>query len=141
MNCKVCQIETNFPNGLCANCHNCGLVGINSEGLIFDPNKLKYFVIGGGFGPVLSDHIFNLIQSLNNKVSTQLNIFYPETVDVDGINDPSGRITYFGKATRVRDNIYQCLARVDSSLCRVEVSIKFSERSSSEVTFITNSKI
>lgn len=50
---------------------------------------------------------------------------YPNTVEVEGIRDPSGRITYIGQAVRVRDNVYHCLAIVDSALCRVEVTISF----------------
>lgn len=125
MNCKVCQAETNYPNGLCAYCHNCGLVGVCDEGLIFNLNTLKHLASMGRFGPVPSDHIFRLIESLEKQDSKSSDAPYPETVEVDGIDDPSGRITYFGKATRIKDNVYHCLARVDNALCKVEVSIKF----------------
>lgn len=125
MNCKVCQTNTNYPNGLCAYCHNCGLVGVCDEGLIFNFDTLKHLAFQGRFGPVPSEHLLKLIGSLEKKALKPVDTSYPETVEVDGIDDPTGRITYFGKATRIKDNVYHCLARVDNCLCKVEVSINF----------------
>lgn len=51
----------------------------------------------------------------------------PAEIDVDGMIDPKsgGRIRYVGKATRMVDGSYLCLADVDGRLCRVEVRITF----------------
>lgn len=47
-----------------------------------------------------------------------------DVINVDGITDRDGRIEYIGKAYRVNDDIYHCIAIVDGSLCKVEVTIK-----------------
>ena len=56
---------------------------------------------------------------------TQLHLFYPERVPVDGRLDMDGRITYIGDARYDHgDGFYKCLARVDNALCLVEVRIQ-----------------
>ena len=53
---------------------------------------------------------------------------YPEKIPVDGIIDRDGRITYIGDAMYSHgDGFYRCLARVDETLCIVEVRIKLGE--------------
>lgn len=43
-------------------------------------------------------------------------------IDVDGVKDPKRDITYIGKATKV-DGKWICLANVEGTLCRVEITI------------------
>lgn len=47
----------------------------------------------------------------------------PDEICVDGLVDASGRIVYWGKATRMPSGKFRCLAAVDGCLCIVEVSI------------------
>lgn len=44
-------------------------------------------------------------------------------IDVDGYFDEVRNISYFGKATRLLNGRYSCLAEVDGRFCRVEVTI------------------
>jgi len=56
---------------------------------------------------------------------TQLNLFCPPKVNLDGRTDKDGRILYLGDATYTHgDGFYRCLAQVDSALCVVEVRIR-----------------
>jgi len=45
-------------------------------------------------------------------------------LDVDGMADPNHDITYIGKATKMEDGTWRCLANVEGALCLVEVNIK-----------------
>ena len=45
-------------------------------------------------------------------------------LDVDGMVDPKHDITYIGKATKMEDGTWRCLANVEGALCLVEVNIK-----------------
>lgn len=50
--------------------------------------------------------------------------FYGETIDVDGLRDAKcPDVTYWGQATCVFDNTYQCCANVNGVLCVVEISV------------------
>jgi hypothetical protein len=56
---------------------------------------------------------------------TQLNLFYPPTVPLDGQLAAGGLVTYYGEAQYSHgEGFYICLARVGNVLCRVEVRIK-----------------
>lgn len=56
----------------------------------------------------------------------QLDLQYdpPVTVDVNGMLDPEGQISYIGKAHRQLDGKWRCLANVGGALCLVEVRIE-----------------
>lgn len=54
---------------------------------------------------------------------TQLSLFYPPTIDLDGMVDERNQVEYMGQATYSHDNHYQCLAKVDGALCVVEVKV------------------
>lgn len=57
---------------------------------------------------------------------TQLNLFYPNKVPLDGHIDCDGAVTYVGDATYQRgEGFYKCLARVGEALCVVEVRLCF----------------
>ena len=45
-------------------------------------------------------------------------------IDLDGVVDPKTGIQYLGKAVRMPDGTWRCLANLGGCLCRVEVSIK-----------------
>lgn len=45
-------------------------------------------------------------------------------IDLDGVIDRDGLVTYIGKATHSNGSKYRCLARVGDALCVVEVDIK-----------------
>lgn len=45
-------------------------------------------------------------------------------IDVNGIKDPNHDITYMGKAVKMEDGTWRCLANVEGSLCLVEIIIK-----------------
>ncbi|HVJ92313.1 MAG TPA: hypothetical protein VM580_21080 [Labilithrix sp.] len=51
----------------------------------------------------------------------------PDEIDLDGMIDPKSNegIRYVGKAKRMVDGSYLCLADVGGALCRVEVRITF----------------
>lgn len=50
--------------------------------------------------------------------------FYGKTIDVDGLRDAKcPDVTYWGKATCVFDNTYQCYANVNGVLCAVQVLV------------------
>lgn len=56
---------------------------------------------------------------------TQLHLFYPARVDVDGVIDLDGFVTYIGAAHYSHgDGIYVALARVGQSLARVELKVR-----------------
>lgn len=56
---------------------------------------------------------------------TQLHLFYPPKISVHDRIDADGRITYIGEATYSHgDGFYKCLARVDNSLCVVEIRVQ-----------------
>lgn len=44
-------------------------------------------------------------------------------IDVDGVFDEATGIRYIGKATRTFDGRWLCLAQIDNTLCRVELTI------------------
>ncbi|MCK9567558.1 hypothetical protein M0R72_01250 [Candidatus Pacearchaeota archaeon] len=45
-------------------------------------------------------------------------------LNVDGMHDPNHDITYIGKATKMEDGTWRCLANVEGALCLVEVNIR-----------------
>ena len=45
-------------------------------------------------------------------------------LNVDGMRDPNHDITYIGKATKMEDGTWRCLAKVEGALCLVEVNIR-----------------
>lgn len=45
-------------------------------------------------------------------------------VDLDGTFDEQKQVRYIGKAWRMPDGTWRCLADVHGCLCRVQVSIK-----------------
>jgi hypothetical protein len=47
-----------------------------------------------------------------------------EQIDVAGMMDPKHNIVYIGKATKMEDGTWRCLANVEGSLCLVEVNIR-----------------
>ena len=51
-------------------------------------------------------------------------------LDVDGMADPNHNITYIGKATKMEDGTWRCLANVEGALCLVEVNIRPNLRAS-----------
>jgi hypothetical protein len=51
----------------------------------------------------------------------------PSELDVDGMKDPNHDITYMGKATRMDDGTWRCLANVEGALCLVEVDVNLSK--------------
>lgn len=46
-------------------------------------------------------------------------------LDVNGYVDEKNGIEYIGKATKMPDGTWQCLAIVGVSLCRVEITVTF----------------
>lgn len=56
-------------------------------------------------------------------------------LDVDGIQDPNHDITYIGKATRMDDGTWRCLANAGGSLCIVEVNIKHAQKDPRSIAF------
>jgi hypothetical protein len=56
---------------------------------------------------------------------TQLSLFHPPKIPLDGRIDRDGRITYIGDAQYSHgDGLYRVLARVDEALCVMEVRIR-----------------
>lgn len=48
---------------------------------------------------------------------------YPDRLDVDGLRDPkNSAIVYWGKAVRVKGNVYRCYANVAGALCVVKIT-------------------
>jgi len=57
---------------------------------------------------------------------TQLHLFYPLKVSLDGQIDCDGNVQYIGDATYSHgEGFYKCLARVGAGLCVVEVRLRF----------------
>lgn len=54
---------------------------------------------------------------------------FPEVVDVNGIIDDKTGHEYIGNAYRQPDGMYRCLANVNGTLARVEVSLRKMDRS------------
>lgn len=51
--------------------------------------------------------------------------FYGKTINVDGMKDPEcDQITYWGQATCVFDDIYQCYATVGGTVCIVDITVR-----------------
>ena len=44
MNCKICQHETSYSNGLCGPCYNHGLRNYTSEGVVVDVRALLHYM-------------------------------------------------------------------------------------------------
>lgn len=55
-----------------------------------------------------------------------------EEINVDGIKDQERNIAYVGKATKMENGKWHCLANIDGELCLVEVVIKHTPISSED---------
>lgn len=79
--CNVCRDETNYPNGLCAFCHNLGLVGVCEEGLIINPARFKEYAMRTPLGLGLTAHIERIAdmqKALYQPIGTLLSDLFRE---------------------------------------------------------------
>lgn len=59
---------------------------------------------------------------------SQLHLFEPEEVKVDGMTSPDGLFEYWGVAKRQPNGKYQCYANCAGHMCIVEVTITMIEK-------------